>query len=105
MINVINPVAVSASPLAMDGRRTRHLKQNKPRLHPIRWLVVDDDPTILKYVAHMLAILGFHKSETAQYLPEVTKKLITGTYEFLIADLEMSDMNGYGLAQKINKTP
>lgn len=103
MTYVINPVAVSASPLAMDGRRTRHLKQNKPSVHPIRCLVVDDDQTILKYVTHMLAMLGFKEVETAQRQPEVMNKLIAGPYALLITDLEMPDMNGYHLTQTIKK--
>ena len=76
MTCVINTAAVSASPLAMDDKRTHHLKQNKPSAHPIRCLVVDDDHTILKYVAHMLAMLGIQEVETAQRQPEVMNKLI-----------------------------
>ena len=98
-----NPVAVSASPLAMDGKRTRHLKQNKSDVHPIRCLVVDDDQTILKYVVHMLAMLGFQEVEIAQRQPEVKNKLIAGPYALLITDLEMPDMNGYHIAQTIKK--
>lgn len=103
MTYVINPVAVSASPLAMDGRWTRHLKQYKPSAHLIRCLVVDDDRTILKYVARMLAMLGFQEVEIAQRQPEVMNKLIAGPYALLITDLEMPAMNGYHLAQKIKK--
>ena len=103
MTYAINPVAVSPSPLAMDGKRTRHLKQHKPSAHLIRCLVVDDDHTILKYVAHMLAMLGVQEVETAQRQPEVMEKLITGPYALLITDLEMPDMNGYHLAQTIKK--
>lgn len=103
MTYVINPVAVSASPLAMDGKRTHHLKQYKPSAHLIRCLVVDDDRTILKYVARMLTILGFREVETAQRQPEVTNKLIACPYALLITDLEMPDMNGYHLAQTIKK--
>ena len=103
MTYVINPVAVSALPLAMDGRRTHHLKQYKPSAHLIRCLVVDDDRTILKYVVRMLAMLGFQEVETAQRQPEVMNKLITGPYALLITDLEMPDMNGYHLAQTIKK--
>lgn len=103
MTYVKNPVAVSASPLDMDGRRTHHLKQYKPSAHLIRCLVVDDDRTILKYVARMLAMLGFQEVETAQRQPEVMEKLVTGPYALLITDLEMPDMNGYHLTQKIKK--
>lgn len=103
MTYVINPVAVSVSPLAMEGGRTPHLKEYKPIAHLFRCLVVDDDRTILKYVARMLAMLGFQEVETAQRQPEVMNKLITGPYALLITDLEMPDMNGYHLAQTIKK--
>lgn len=102
MTCVTNPVPGSAS-LAMDGKRAHHLKQNKPSAHPIRCLVVDDDHMILKYVAHMLAMLGIQEVETAQRQPEVMNKLIAGSYELLITDLEMPDMNGYHLTQTIKK--
>jgi CheY-like chemotaxis protein len=103
MTYVINPVAVSVSPLAMEGGRTPHLKEYKPIAHLFRCLVVDDDRTILKYVARMLAMIGFQEVETAQRQPEVMNKLITGPYALLITDLEMPDMNGYHLAQTIKK--
>jgi hypothetical protein len=48
MTYVINPVAVSVSPLAMEGGRTPHLKEYKPIAYLLRCLVVDDDRTILK---------------------------------------------------------
>ena len=99
----MNPVAVSALPLAMDGRRTHPLEQYKPSAHLTRGLVVDDDQMILKYVAQMLSMLGFQEVEVAQRQPEVMKKLITGPYALLITDLEMPDMNGYHLTQKIKK--
>ena len=81
MTYVTNPkTAGRASPLAMDVRRTHHLKQNEPSAHPIRCLVVDDDHTILKYVAHMLAMLGFQEVGIAQRQPDVMEKLIAGPH-------------------------
>jgi CheY-like chemotaxis protein len=103
MTYVRNPVAVSASPLAMDGKRACDSKQYEPNAHKIRSLVVDDDRTILKYVARMLVTLGFQTVEIAQRQPEVMEKLFTGPYALVITDMEMPDMNGYHLAQKIKK--
>ena len=59
--------------------------------------MVDDDRTILKYVAHMLAMLGLQEVQIAQRQPEVMNKLIAGCYTLSITDLEMPDMNGYHL--------
>lgn len=101
MTYAINPLAVSAPPLAMDGKRTRHLKQYKPCAHLIRCLVVDDDPKIHKNVAHMLAKLRFQEVETAQRQPEVENIPITCPYELSITDLEMPNMDGYHLTQTI----
>ena len=89
--------------MARDGRWTRHLKQHKPSAYLVRCLVVDDDRTNLKYVAHMLAILGFQEVETAQRQPEVMDKLIAGLCALMTTDLEMPDMNGYHLARTIKK--
>lgn len=86
------------------GARTRALLEaNMPDSHPIRCLVVDDDPTIINFMTYMFTMLGFQEVETAKNLPEVTKKLIAGPYELLVTDLEMPDMNGYRLAQKMKK--
>lgn len=98
-----NPLVGRESPWTLDGRQTRHLKQNLPGYHPTRCLVVDDEREILKYVVHMLAMLGFHEVETAQRQPEVNKRQIANSYELLITDLEMPDMNGYRLAQTMKK--
>ena len=65
-------------------------------------LVVDDDGKILKYVAQMLTRLGC-QVQTAQEKPDVMNKLTTGTYDLLVTDLEMPEMNGYHLTQNIKK--
>jgi CheY-like chemotaxis protein len=65
-------------------------------------LVVDDDGKILKYVAQMLTRLGC-QVQTAQEKPDVMNKLTTGTYDLLLTDLEMPEMNGYHLTLSIKK--
>lgn len=102
--NPMTPVGVGLVLEEVRGHE-RYWKQNLPDANPIRCLVVDDDHTILKYVARMLAMLELVEVETAQSLPELTNKLVAGPYELLITDLEMPDMNGYDLAQKMKKRP
>lgn len=64
--------------------------------------MIDDDNTILKYVAQMLTRLGC-QVDTAQEKLDVMNKLTTGTYDLLVTDLEMPEMNGYHLTQRIKK--
>ncbi len=90
------------SPLVVDDIETYPRKQKKQYGHPFRSLVVDDDHTILDIVAQMLARLGF-QVETAQEKPDVMNKVTTGTYDLLVTDLEMPELNGYHLTQRIKK--
>lgn len=70
--------------------------------HRLCSLVVDDDNTILKFVAHMLTGLGC-QVDIALEKPDVMNKVATGTYDLLVTDLEMPEMNGYHLTQRIKK--
>jgi two-component system cell cycle response regulator CpdR len=90
-------------PLDTGDVEAHHLMRNKQGAHPVRSLVVDDDNNIIKFVAYMLSILGFQKVDTAQKNPELLKKLATGPYDLLVTDLEMPDMNGFDLTQKIKR--
>jgi CheY-like chemotaxis protein len=97
-------LAVESRPLPSDlgGTVTHPLRQKKQDGQRLRSLVVDDDNMILKYVAQMLDRLGC-QVETAQERPDVMNKLTTGTYDLLVTDLEMPEMNGYHLTQRIKK--
>ena len=81
---------------------THPLRQKKQDGQRLRSLVIDDDNTILKYVAQMLTRLGC-QVDTAQEKLDVMNKLTTGTYDLLVTDLEMPEMNGYHLTQRIKK--
>jgi two-component system capsular synthesis sensor histidine kinase RcsC len=90
-----------ASPLLADVMETHYPVLNRQGSHHLRSLVVDDDQTILSVVARMLSKLGYHGVETAQKKSEAMTKLTLGPYDLLVTDLEMPDMNGYHLTQKI----
>jgi two-component system chemotaxis response regulator CheY len=77
--------------------------ENKPGAYPRRCLVVDDDGNVLKFVAYMLTMIGFQKVDTAQKKPELMNKLASGSYDLLVTDLEMPDMNGFHLSHMIKK--
>ena len=90
-------------PFAVDDIEMHHRKQKKPVAHPLRCLVVDDDGNVLKIVADMLTMIGFQRVDTAQMKPELMNKLATGSYDLLVTDLEMPDMNGFDLSHRIKK--
>jgi DNA-binding response OmpR family regulator len=90
-------------PFAVDDIEMHHRKQKKSGAHPLRCLVVDDDGNVLKIVAKMLTMIGFQKVDTAQMKPELMNRLATGSYDLLVTDLEMPDMNGFDLIHRIKK--
>jgi len=92
------PPLSSVSDIEMHQR-----KQIKPGAYPLSCLVVDDDGIVLKFVSHMLSMIGFQKVDTARKKSELMNKLGTGPYDLLVTDLEMPDMNGFHLSQMIKK--
>ena len=103
MTSGIDTVENKASSLASRCFETPYPKQKRKGAHPVRSLVVDDDNTILNYVAQMLTNIGLQTVKTAQKIPEVMNELATGSYDLLVTDLEMPDINGYQLAHEIKK--
>jgi DNA-binding response OmpR family regulator len=97
------PVENKPPPLALGAIEMHQRKQKKPGAYPLRCLVVDDDGIVLKFVSHMLTLIGFQKVDTAQKKPELMDKLATGPYDLLVTDLEMPDMNGFHLSRMIKK--
>lgn len=89
-------------PPVLGGPEIHPLKQKKLSGHRLHSLVVDDDNSTLKYVAQMLARFGC-QVDTAQEKPEVMNKVTTGTYNLLVTDLEMPEINGYHLSQRVKK--
>ena len=90
-------------PLAVGDIEMHQRKQKKSGAYPLRCLVVDDDETVLKCVAVMLTTLGYLEVDTARKKPELINKLDTGSYDLLVTDLEMPDMNGFQLSHIIKK--
>jgi CheY-like chemotaxis protein len=98
----VRTVESKPAPLVLGGRKTHALKQRKTGGHRLRSLVIDDDNTILEYVSLLLSRLGC-QVDIAQEKPEVMNKLTIGTYDLLVTDLEMPEMNGYHLTQRVKK--
>lgn len=97
------PNAENKSQSSEAGERkahsTKRIKQGEYRPSS---LIVDDDSEVLKYMAQMLTVLGC-QVDTAQKKPEVMNKVTTGTYDLLVTDLLMPELNGYHLTQTIKK--
>lgn len=98
-----NIAELIAPPLPAESIDTHHSIQKNRCIYPLRCLVVDDDSIILDIVSYMLTIIGVQKVVSAQNRPELMKQLSSGSFDLLVTDLEMPDMNGYHLTQTIKK--
>lgn len=68
-----------------------------------RVLVVDDSPTIREAVANILTNRGYF-AEVAMDGAEAWAMLGQGSYELVITDLEMPNMSGFGLLERMRTT-
>jgi len=68
--------------------------------NPLRCLVIDDQRDVLDLVAKMLAALGY-RVDTASNKLGVVSMLTTNSYDLIVTDLKMPDMNGYRLAIEV----
>ena len=64
-----------------------------------RCLVADDDPTILRLVAEMLSELSF-QVDTAEDGRKAFDRISAHSYDLVVTDLEMPEMNGFLLASR-----
>jgi len=103
MIDGVRTVGNHPPLSSLDGTNIHPLNSSKQSGYHLRSLVVDDDHMILKFVARMLTILGFQVVDTAQKQPEVMSMLANGSYDLIVTDLEMPDMNGYHLTHRIKQ--
>jgi CheY-like chemotaxis protein len=84
----------------MDNIRLHDRRRETRRGDGRRCLVIDDDAVVLKFVAHMLTVLGY-EVDTAVNKPTVASRLSAAAYDLIVTDLEMPDMNGYILATQL----
>jgi CheY-like chemotaxis protein len=67
-------------------------------------LVVDDEPSWLKSMAHVLRKEGYHV-KSAQSAAEALSLLVKYRPDLIVSDLRMPDMNGFDLLDKIRHLP
>jgi two-component system, chemotaxis family, chemotaxis protein CheY len=70
----------------------------------MKYLIVDDSPTMRRIVINSLAILGFSKIEEAGDGFEALKKLEVGNIDFVITDWNMPNMSGLDLIKTIRSS-
>jgi CheY-like chemotaxis protein len=66
-------------------------------------LVVDDEPDVAQTLADMLELDG-HRVEQAVNGVAALEKLRTGTYDLVLSDLRMPQLDGPGLYHEIEQT-
>jgi len=71
----------------------------------MRILVVDDFSTMRRIVRNLLKELGFSNVDEAEDGVMALQKLQHDTFEFVVTDWNMPNMDGLTLLQTIRKTP
>ncbi len=66
--------------------------------HPIRVLVVDDEPGILTYITRILAKAGYETAVADNARDGLHKASTEGVFDLLVTDLRMPKMEGDELA-------
>lgn len=71
----------------------------------MRFLVVDDFSTMRRIVRNLLKELGFTNVDEAEDGAIALQKLQNGSFEFVVTDWNMPNMDGLTLLQSIRATP
>ncbi|ARA94772.1 two-component system response regulator [Rhodothermaceae bacterium RA] len=66
-------------------------------------LVVDDSPTMRRIVTNALREIGYTELDEAGDGAEALEKLKSGSFDFVVTDWNMPNMNGLELTQSIRK--
>ena len=67
----------------------------------LRFLVVDDFSTMRRIVRNLLKEIGHTNIEEAEDGQVALNKLRAGTFDFVVSDLNMPNMNGFELLREI----
>jgi two-component system, chemotaxis family, chemotaxis protein CheY len=67
----------------------------------IRFLIVDDFPTMRRIVRNLLKEIGHQNADEAEDGVAALAKLRAGTFDFVVSDLNMPNMNGFELLRQI----
>ena len=67
-----------------------------------RILVVDDEPTVLEFLSHLLAAEG-HQVDTVDNSSDALEMIKSRRYSLILSDIKLPDMSGIELYQHIKK--
>ena len=71
----------------------------------IRFLIVDDFSTMRRIVRNLLKEIGYNNADEAEDGLAALNKLRAGTFNFVVSDLNMPNMNGFELLSQVRADP
>jgi two-component system chemotaxis response regulator CheY len=69
----------------------------------LKFLVVDDFSTMRRIVRNLLKESGFSEADEAEDGVVALQKLRNGSFDFVVSDINMPNMNGFQLLAEIKK--
>ncbi len=69
----------------------------------LRFLVVDDLSTMRRIIRNLLKEIGFTEADEAEDGVVALQKLRNSTFDFVVSDINMPNMNGFELLREIKK--
>ena len=70
---------------------------------PMKFLIVDDFSTMRRIVRNLLKEIGHTDADEAEDGAVALNKLRNGTFNFVVSDINMPNMNGFELLAEIKK--
>ena len=70
---------------------------------PMKFLIVDDFSTMRRIVRNLLKEIGHTDADEAEDGAIALNKLRNGTFNFVVSDINMPNMNGFQLLAEIKK--
>jgi two-component system chemotaxis response regulator CheY len=67
----------------------------------LKFLVVDDFSTMRRILVNIISESGYGKAEEASDGNEALEKLKSSPYDFVVTDINMPNMNGFDLLQRV----
>ena len=70
---------------------------------PLRFLIVDDFSTMRRIVRNLLKEIGYAYADEAEDGAIALNKLRNGSFNFVVTDINMPNMNGFELLSAVKK--
>ena len=71
----------------------------------MKFLVVDDSPTMRRIMCNTLIEIGYNDLDEAEDGAQALAKLTGGSFDFLVTDWNMPNMNGLELTKTVRQDP